>query len=234
MGLQDAITGNGATYHGDLTKEVSHLITAAPVGKKYEYATQWGIKVVAMEWFQDSLQRGMALEERFYHPLLPIKERGVGAVIIKKAVSPLGKRARQETQAGEPGRRKLRRTASSKLESQNDDLWADLGQNNDDANSANKESQFSDGSSFLRVEQRGGVESAPVPQTSDLFPPTSEATSGAQERSGSIQRAVQIFNPSGGEDTGQRIYVHGFDARKVSYRLVLLHACANWLDRNTA
>lgn len=122
-----SITANGASYHGDLTKAVTHLIAAAPCGKKYEYAGQWGIKIVGKEWLADSLARGMILDEASYHPSRSPEERGRGAVTQRRQPSPtLGKRTRESApQAG--NRRKLRRTASNKLGSQNDDIWADMG-----------------------------------------------------------------------------------------------------------
>ncbi|KAL9051998.1 MAG: hypothetical protein Q9162_005663 [Coniocarpon cinnabarinum] len=129
--IHDVVTANGATYHGDLTKVVTHLIAAAPTGKKYEYATQWGIKLVTIEWLQQSLQRGMVLEETLYSPTMPAEERGVGAVkTLQRSYSEkIGPRKRKsgELHSGEPeGKRKLRRTASAKFESQNSGIWDDL------------------------------------------------------------------------------------------------------------
>lgn len=131
QGLQDAVNDNGATYHGDLTKSVTHLVAAAPKGKKYEYARIWNIKVVSIEWVRDSLERGMALDEGLYHPTIPAEERGVGAVTRREPPpQQLGKRQRPETESQDglnPGRRRLRRSASSKLGSQSGDLWAEIG-----------------------------------------------------------------------------------------------------------
>jgi NAD-dependent DNA ligase len=52
------IKGNGATYSGDLIKQVTHLIAAKPEGAKYTHAKQWGIKVVGLKWFEDSWKLG--------------------------------------------------------------------------------------------------------------------------------------------------------------------------------
>lgn len=70
---------NGASYHPDLTKSVSHLIAAIPSGNKYDFARNTGISIVTVEWLYDSLERGMALDESFYHPELPQEMIGVGA-----------------------------------------------------------------------------------------------------------------------------------------------------------
>lgn len=70
---------NGASYHPDLTKSVSHLIAAIPSGNKYDFARNTGISIVTIEWLYDSLERGMALDESFYDPKLPQELIGVGA-----------------------------------------------------------------------------------------------------------------------------------------------------------
>ncbi|ETI21238.1 hypothetical protein G647_07583 [Cladophialophora carrionii CBS 160.54] len=124
--LQNNVKQNGGEYTGDLTKDVTHLIAAKPEGKKYEYGMQWQKKVVSLKWYKDSLERGMQLDEALYHPTLPVTEQGVGAWNRKQRPSPqLGKRAREETIAPEPSR-KLRRTASVRLGSQNQDMWSDI------------------------------------------------------------------------------------------------------------
>lgn len=124
--LEDVINGNGGQYRGNLTKEVTHLIASTPLGDKYEHAGLWGIKTVSLEWLEHSLERGMILDENLYHPLLPASDRGRNAW-IKKAISmsSLGKRAR-EGDVAQNQSRKLRRTASAKLSSQNDGLWTDI------------------------------------------------------------------------------------------------------------
>ncbi|EXJ84495.1 hypothetical protein A1O3_05164 [Capronia epimyces CBS 606.96] len=124
--LQRNVVENGGEYTGDLTKDVTHLIAAKPEGKKYEYGMQWQKKVVSLKWYKDSLERGMQLDERLYHPTIPVGEQGFGAWNRRAQHSPhLGKRARGDTVAPEPSR-KLRRTASAKLGGQNQDLWTDI------------------------------------------------------------------------------------------------------------
>jgi DNA replication regulator DPB11 len=124
--LQNDIIKNGGHYTGDLTKSVSHLIARVPEGKKYVYAGQWNIKIVSLRWFVDSLQRGMVLEETLYHPTTPEADQGIGAWNrLSPRPSQLGKRARDAEQALNPAR-KLRRTASAKLGSQNEGIWTDI------------------------------------------------------------------------------------------------------------
>ncbi|KAJ4311768.1 protein kinase activating protein dpb11 [Neodidymelliopsis sp. IMI 364377] len=129
--IQETVDQNGAEYHGDLTKNVTHLIAAAPTGKKYEHALNWRMKIVSLEWFEQSLQRGMVLEETLFNPTLPTEERGKDAWIrIENTAPALGKRARDAGQ-GQPLntlRRKLRRSASTKLGTQRDAdaLWAGI------------------------------------------------------------------------------------------------------------
>ena len=77
--LEDLINGNGGDYRGNLTKDITHLIAKEPSGAKYNFAAQWGIKTVSVEWLEQSLERGMILEESLYHLLLPLSERGRNA-----------------------------------------------------------------------------------------------------------------------------------------------------------
>lgn len=127
--IQETVDANGAEYHGDLTKSVTHLIAATPSGKKYEHALNWRMKIVSLEWLEQSLDRGMALDESLYNPTMPVEERGQGAWDRRQPMSPaMGKRTRdaEPSQALNPFRRKLRRSASTKLGSQSDALWAGI------------------------------------------------------------------------------------------------------------
>ncbi|KAK5167670.1 protein kinase activating protein dpb11 [Saxophila tyrrhenica] len=123
------VISEGATYHGDLTKVVTHLIAAVPQGKKYVAARSWGIKVVSQKWYEDSLSRGMALDESLYDPVMPVEEQGIGAFRLQpRARTSLGKRGRDGEAEGstEATRKKLRRTTSTRLESQSQDMWQDI------------------------------------------------------------------------------------------------------------
>ncbi|QDS77286.1 hypothetical protein FKW77_004275 [Venturia effusa] len=120
---------NGANYHGDLTKVVTHLIAAAPVGKKYEHARRWGIKVVSIEWLDESLERGMVLDESLYDPTIEREERGRNAW-NRKALHAItqGKRLREENskELVSQNKRKIRRTMSARLGSQQGSIWAEM------------------------------------------------------------------------------------------------------------
>ncbi|KAL2020825.1 hypothetical protein VTK56DRAFT_7918 [Thermocarpiscus australiensis] len=126
--IADKIEANGGVYTGDLTKRVTHLIVCKPEGRKYHAAKNWGIHTVSVEWVNDSIERGMILDEKSYDPVLPKEERGVGAWNKQRAqrVSSLGKRLRENNAAQDDGKRKLRKTASMKLNSQRDNLWGDI------------------------------------------------------------------------------------------------------------
>ncbi|KAK0827675.1 protein kinase activating protein dpb11 [Friedmanniomyces endolithicus] len=131
--LSEAVVRQGAEYHGDLTKAVTHLIAAAPTGAKYTHAKAWKIHIVSWKWFKDSLERGMALEESLYDPMLTEEEQGQGAIATVKAKISPGKRTRDsESQATSDTRsRKLRRTASTRLHGQSQDMWQDLSTRDD-------------------------------------------------------------------------------------------------------
>jgi len=69
----------------------------------------------------------MILDERLYDPVLPIEERGKGSWDKTKKRTSLGKRLRTDSSMGVNGeKRKLRRTASAKLSSGNDQMWGDI------------------------------------------------------------------------------------------------------------
>jgi DNA replication regulator DPB11 len=126
--IANQVRSNGATYEGDLTKQITHLISFRTDGAKYNAARNWKIQVVSPEWLRDSLERGMILDEGLYDPILPAEERGKGAwdKTKPKRVS-LGKRSRDASVSGMEGvKRKLRRTASTKLNSQSGQMWEDI------------------------------------------------------------------------------------------------------------
>lgn len=123
------IEQEGAVYHGDLTKAVTHLIAAAPEGHKYNAARTWGLKIVSERWYNETLGRGMALDEGLYDPLVPIDEQGKDAFRLpSKTRTSLGKHSREGEKDNAAGlsRKKLRRSKSSRLESQSQDMWQDI------------------------------------------------------------------------------------------------------------
>lgn len=156
MHIEETVKQNGAEYHGDLTRDITHLVVAKPEGAKYKAAKEWGgIKPVSVKWFHDCLKRGMVLEASYYDPTVPTKEQGIGAFREEpKPRTSLGKRPREEegsaAKANDGGKRKLRRTASRKLESHSQDVWQNISTvrdsilpqpENDQWNGANEESQ---------------------------------------------------------------------------------------------
>ncbi|KAK4153520.1 hypothetical protein C8A00DRAFT_43582 [Chaetomidium leptoderma] len=125
----DKIESNGGLYASDLTKRVTHLIVYKPEGRKYQAAKKWGVVTVSAEWVTDSVERGLILDEKLYDPVLAPGERGVGAWNREKSrVSILGKRLRENNAntTQDEQKRKLRKTASMKLNSQRDNLWGDI------------------------------------------------------------------------------------------------------------
>jgi DNA replication regulator DPB11 len=128
--LSSTVEHEGAEYHGDLTKQVTHLLVAAPEGAKYKAAKDWRIHTVSLKWLEDSVQRGMALDPRYYDPTMSYEEQGKGA--YRKESGPrttLGKRVRTEERpsaGNENGKRKLRRHASRRLEDHSQDVWQDI------------------------------------------------------------------------------------------------------------
>ncbi|KAG8424120.1 protein kinase activating protein dpb11 [Metarhizium acridum] len=125
------ITANGGQYTADLTRRCTHLVVSKPEGKKFTAAKSWGVYTVTLGWLDQSIQRGLILEEAKFDPLLPVEEQGVGAWNKEDPRrASLGKRSRSASSntngAIERGARKLRKTASMKLNSQRNNLWGDI------------------------------------------------------------------------------------------------------------
>lgn len=212
----DNIIANGGDYRGDLTREVTHLIAKSPAGKKYEYAGAWGVKVVSTEWLRDSLERGMTLDETLYDPRMPIEERGKEAWIRRTAsTSSLGKRARDDVPALNAAR-KLRRTASAKLGSQNESIWTDIvggGFGQEGRDKSESEDQRGTGEDAVDRSSRTlvlGEVTAPDAPSSDVgaangYSTRDMLTVGAKDQSG----------VKGGIFYGKSFFIHGFDERKV-------------------
>src|SRR5271156_1983379 len=74
--IAEQVKANGAVYEGDLTKQITHLISFRTEGAKYRAAKSWGLRIVSIEWLRDSLERSMILDEKLYDPALPEEERG--------------------------------------------------------------------------------------------------------------------------------------------------------------
>lgn len=127
--IVDLIESNGGLYTGDLTKRVTHLVVCRPEGRKYQAAKNWGVQTVSVEWVHDSIERGLILDEKCYDPVLPPEERGLGAWNRQRAqrLAASAKRPREKSAAAQDeGQRKLRKTASMRLNSQRDNLWGDI------------------------------------------------------------------------------------------------------------
>ena len=115
---------NGAKFSSDLTRDITHLVARDTQSQKYKYATQWNIIIVTRQWFTDSLERGMILDEALYNPLLPPEQQGAGA--WNRAVPLARETASDRNPPSNPRPRKLRRTASAKLVGQNEGIWGDI------------------------------------------------------------------------------------------------------------
>ena len=216
--LQECVSENGGDYRGDLTKQVTHLIAFKPEGKKWQYANQWGLKVVTIQWLRDSLERGLILEESAYHPMLPIEEQGKNAWNrAAKAVRQVQKRAREE-QVVPDVPRKLRRTASAKLGSQTDTLWADIA-----GGAASKEVPVQHGlkaaASLPSIRQQ-----LPQVQVGDSMLEGSTAINGQNtpmELPGPPV-VTKLLEPHAGILSGKAIYIHKFDPNKADKARLIL------------
>jgi hypothetical protein len=133
--IEQTVASNGGTYSGDMTRATTHLLVADANARsdKFIHARSWDIKTVSLKWFEDSIRRGMALDESLYAPEMPIDQQGIGAFREtppqKRTV--LGKRGRvnatMDSGKQEGGsRRKLRKATSLRLEGQSQDFWQEI------------------------------------------------------------------------------------------------------------
>ncbi|KAM0236679.1 hypothetical protein ACHAPO_004719 [Fusarium lateritium] len=121
------IISNGGVFTGDLTKKCTHLIVHKPEGRKYTAARAWDIYPVTLAWLDQTIARGMILEESKFDPTLPPDEQGKGAWVTRELKRSLSKRSKSAMGIGaEEGPRKLRKTASMKLSSQRNSMWGDI------------------------------------------------------------------------------------------------------------
>lgn len=203
---------HGAEFRKDLTKTVTHLVARTTEGEKYKFATQWNIKVVSVKWFNDSIERGMVLEETLYHPLLPPEQQGVGAWI--RSMPAIKQKAAEPENSSNPRPRKLRRIASTKLGDQNEGIWGDIV-----------------GSGFDSIELKSSRNSQL--KNDDIKPPRpasviQEAKSFASETTFSeVQEsrpppAIQTAaSRPGGFLDGCYFFIHGFSPKQVRCAIIL-------------
>lgn len=209
--LEDDVNNNGGEYRGNLTKDVTHLIAKEPSGAKHKYAIDWKIKIVGVEWLEQSLERGLILDEQLYSLALPPADRGRNAWIRRVvSSSSLGKRSFDGDLAPN-GPRKLRRTASAKLNSQNVGFWTDI-VNGDVKKEEQKHNQWSE--EALKDESSRATKAAgtlterfdshansSTPIVTPAAPPFGAPHARLLDKTG-------IF-------AGRRICLHGFNEKKV-------------------
>jgi DNA replication regulator DPB11 len=155
------------------------------------------MKIVSLEWFEQSLERGMVLEEAYYNPTIPIEERGKGAWDRREFLSPApGKRSREvePSDALNPFRRKLRRSASTKMGSQSAELWAGI-------TAASLDRQQDNGDDWTEE----FLDKQDTPDSDPACEPRSELL---PSRHANADVAYGIFG-------GRVVFPHGFDEEKV-------------------
>lgn len=212
--MNDSAIENGAEFRRDLTKSVTHLIARSAEGEKYKFAVQWNIKVVTVQWFNDCLERGMILDEEKYHPLLPFEQQGVGAwirpLLANERKVAVQKGAPQDGSSDPRPRKKLRRTASTKLIDQNENIWGDIigaGFLNTETATSNDEAQ-----------DPVAHKTRPIIQVGKSF--ASETT--FNENMDSHPQAIPVPKPPEGFLDGSYFFVHGFNPKQVRLEVLRL------------
>ncbi|KAL8835753.1 MAG: hypothetical protein Q9170_003185 [Blastenia crenularia] len=216
--LEDDVNNSGAEYRGNLTKDVTHLIAKEPSGAKYKYAIDWNIKIVAVEWLEQSLERGMILDETLYSLSLPPQDRGQNAW-IRHAVSTSSLAKRPfDGEAALNGPRKLRRIASAKLNSQSVGLWSDIVSADVRVEEAKPE-QWSDEMVPHKFKAEDGSSmtsrSMGTSTESSRLPPDSAASSVAPLGPPLLAHYADLKQKKG-IFSSRRFVLHGFNERKTS------------------
>lgn len=174
------------------------------------------MKIVSLEWFEQSLERGMVLEEALFNPTLPTEERGKDAWVRIEHPSPaVGKRTRdaEEPRPLNPNRRKLRRAASTKLGIQGDALWAEIVTPSGDQGK-NVEDEWKEDNLFNQTTPHAespaiSLNDAEKPYTDDAAKATTQTPAAAvPSRTGEVDQGEGIFQ-------SRIIVIHGFDLDKV-------------------
>ncbi|TEY36359.1 hypothetical protein BOTCAL_0556g00010 [Botryotinia calthae] len=196
--IAEKIKANGGEYDGNLTKQITHLISFRTEGNKYKAAKSWGLRIVSTEWLSDSLERGMILNEKYYDPSLPIDERGKGSWDKDKPrINSSRKRAREQSMSGvEEGKRKLRRTASTKLNTQSQSIWGDI------VGSGNQ-IQVSRSGIWDTSDSFGPAENKQLEKSKEVTPLKAKTLDLVQEPN----------QPSGGIFHECQFWIHGFSAK---------------------
>ncbi|KAI5288721.1 hypothetical protein KEM54_004967 [Ascosphaera aggregata] len=219
LALEQQLKNNGAIFQRDLTREATHLVAKAPTGKKFEFATLWGnIKVVSIKWVEDSLARGMVLDEYRYHPSMPVEQQGVGA--WKKPTPPsMDVPPKRTNPVAIPQRaRKIRRVASMKLGSQTEDLWGAIMAvgNNADTTTAAKPDVWTDNYKDVEADRNQFIQGEEK-QDGVLTGENSAAATNAEDSTAAQTSKSSRSSPqpeSRGIWYGCRFFIYGFTTRE--------------------
>jgi DNA replication regulator DPB11 len=183
------------------------------------------MKIVSLEWFEQSLERGMVLDETFYNPSIPVAERGHGAWDRREFSSPAaGKRTRdaEPSQALNPFRRKLRRSASTKMGSQSEALWAGItaasfGKQQDD------EDDWTEGSVLKQdTPRKHTLTKLPIHPPQEHDAPSNEDLA-CEPRQPPVPSVPSNDNTAIGIFEARIVFPYGFDPEKV----IVVHAQFN-------
>lgn len=68
--IKELVALHGGTYSGELNMNTcTHLLVDTPTGQKYEFARRWNLHCVSTQWFFDSIQSGVCLDEADFYTL---------------------------------------------------------------------------------------------------------------------------------------------------------------------
>lgn len=211
--MEDAVKRNGGEYRGDLTKEVTHLIAHKPTGKKYSFAKEWGIRVVSIEWLQQSIERGMVLDENLYDPLLAPVERGREAWVRRVVTESSIKRPRDDELIPAPVR-KLRRTASARFSREGAGIWTDIAESVSGPKDS-RQNEWDEHENERATSRASDVTQHKITTSKTQRVAIDHASQTSSPLDALFVDGMQQHPAKHGLFSGKRFFLHGFDTQKV-------------------
>lgn len=172
----------------------------------------WDVKIVSLKWFEDSLERGMVLDESLYDPEQPLQNQGIDAW-NRSPLKPAERRPKPVATALQRPR-KIRRVASVKLGGQTEGIWTDIvGVDKSVTGASDPPTDGTAGGHALPPEPRPAIQEAKsFASDTTLF-----------DRPRSMTQDTEILTIQVSEEQqrrgiwhGRRFFIHGFTSAQVS------------------
>ena len=165
----------------------------------------------------------MVLDEALYNPTLAVEERGKGAWDRRRPASSKRPRDAEQVEAINPFRRKLRRSASTKMGTQSDALWAGITA----ANTDRPQDYVDEWTEDQISKQAAAREVTPTTHAGNAAAPEDDAPANADPAyTHSQPRALSPDDDYGeGLFQGRVMFLHAFDEDRVRMSAGIFGLC---------